>query len=186
MRCAQVDLLVERHVDGLLELPAAREVEAHGRTCPRCAARIAAARRLRTALESEPAIQAPRGFTDAVMDAVYKEALAPRSRRSRTAGESTAASWGLARGREAPSMAGARPALGRMYRRLGFSFVVTAAVLAASLFIPRASYDTLLGVRESESGFVAGGSTAVQAVLQNADEAVMGILGEHRNGGSRR
>lgn len=66
-----------------------------------------------------------------------------------------------------------------MYRRLGFSFMITAFVLTASLVIPRAAYTSLIG-----AGTGVGGSTAVQSVLQSADRAVRGILGEQQVGGN--
>jgi anti-sigma factor RsiW len=170
MRCVQVEPLVERYVDGGLEPPLASAVEEHARSCRRCAVRIDAARRLVAALETEPAIAAPHGFLDAVMDRVYAEALAPRP--APVQGEA--------------SRSGGRLALGGMYRRLGLSFMLTAAVLATSLLVPRASYATLLGGQGQESGFGQGSAATVRAALQGADQAVRGILGERMNGGERR
>ncbi|HEY9593377.1 MAG TPA: zf-HC2 domain-containing protein, partial [Spirochaetia bacterium] len=64
MRCGRVSSLVDRYVDGALPPRLAAEIEKHAASCPRCAAQIAAARRLLGALAAEPALKAPRGFTD--------------------------------------------------------------------------------------------------------------------------
>lgn len=168
MRCMRVEPLIERYVDGALEEPLSREVEKHVGSCARCAARVSAARRLLSAFAAEPAVRAPRGFTDRVMDAVYREAVAPRPAESiRTRSLTT---------------------LARMYRRLGLSFMLTAVVLTASLFIPRAAYPTLFSQNGSGTGFGRGsGSTAaVRNALEKADNGVRGLLGEPQNGGSHR
>ncbi len=140
---------------------ASRATRSPARVAPR---ESAAARRLAAALDGAPSVRAPRGFTERVMNEVYRQALA---------------------GQPAAEAARPRPrADGRMYRRLGLSFMVTAAVLSASLLIPRAAYPTLIGARTADSGV--GGSTAVQSVLHGADRAVRGILGEQQVGGNEK
>jgi len=163
MRCAQVGPLVERYVDGALDEARASEVAAHAAGCGPCRARIAAAQAVRDALAAEPAIRAPRGFSARVMDAVYREAL-------------TGAPFGPRAG-EPIRAVGA----GRMYRRLGLSFLLTAGVLAASLLIPRVAYPSL-----AESGLSQGKGVVVRSALDGADTAVRGILREQGNGGNSR
>jgi anti-sigma factor RsiW len=164
MRCAQVKPLVERYVDGALDDARASQIDAHAMTCPRCRATIQEARRLLGVLSAEPVIRAPRGFASRVMDAVYREALAGAPVRAE---------------RDGRLPAGAAP--GRMYRRLGLSFVLTAGVLAASLLVPRAEYPTL-----AESGLSRGSSVVVRSALDGAETAVRDILREHGNGGDAR
>ena len=110
-------------------------------------------------------IHAPSGFADRVMSKVYREALAPR-----TVAAAQAATTARAAGAS------------RMYRRLGLSFVLTAAVLGASLLVPRAAYTGLLapGGRPGVSG---GSTEAVKSALDGAGSAVRGILGETRRTG---
>lgn len=168
MRCAQVDRLVELFVDGALEDSQLRKIEAHALSCPRCTGRIRTARGVVESFTA-PRERAPSGFTARVMDAVYREALAGRPgpvfREKRPAGSSGV------------------PA--RMYRRLGLSLLLTAGVLTASLFVPRAAYPGLLGV-DFAAGFSREGNAAVRDALNGADTAVRGILREHAQGGSVR
>jgi anti-sigma factor RsiW len=160
MRCARVEPLIERFVDGAVSLRDAREIEAHALTCARCTARIAAARRLSGALGRAQGVRAPRGFAERVMNEVYRQALAGHP----------------AAGSQVPQRT-----VGKMYRRLGLSFMISAAVLSASLVIPRVAYPTLIGSRGPDAGV--GGSAVVQSVIQGADKTVRGILGEQQVGG---
>jgi anti-sigma factor RsiW len=161
MRCARVEPLIERFVDGGCDLDRARAIEAHALGCVRCTARIAAARRLAAALDRPPHVRAPHGFAEMVMTKVYREALG---------------------GHSAAEVRAPRRTVGKMYRRLGFSFMVSALVLSASLVIPRGAYPTLIGTRGHDAGV--GGSAAVRSVLQGADRTVRGILGEQQMGGN--
>jgi hypothetical protein len=109
-------------------------------------------------------VRAPHGFTQKVMDAVYREALA-----GHTFPEESVVS---------------RPTVSRMYRRLGVSFMLTAAVLAVSLLIPHGGYPTLIrsGLNDSLGD---GPSAAVQSALIGAGHAVQGALGEQQIGGNQ-
>jgi anti-sigma factor RsiW len=80
MRCAQVDPYIEAFVDGSLDPRRASEIAAHVGSCAMCAARARAAGRIVRSLGVEPRVRAPRGFTDRVMDVVYREALAGGAR----------------------------------------------------------------------------------------------------------
>ena len=73
MRCAQVEPLVERYVDGALDASAAGQVAEHVRTCVRCTSRMETARSIAAQLYAAPAVRAPRGFAEKVMDAVYRQ-----------------------------------------------------------------------------------------------------------------
>jgi hypothetical protein len=106
-------------------------------------------------------VRAPRGFTDRVMSAVYREALSPQ------AAETTAS-----------------PTVLRLYRRIGLSFMLTAAVLAGSLLVPKAAYPTLIAPAESGAALGSGTTTAVQGALAGAAMTVQGALGERLIGGS--
>ena len=177
MRCAQVDHRVEPFVDGALDVRLVRQIEAHLRSCTRCTARVDAARFLLKGFTA-PAESAPPGFAARVMSAVYQEALAGTPR--------------LSSAEEQERYPARLPA--RVSRRLGLSLVLTAGILAASLFVPRAAYPGLFG-----SGFAAAGlarergdavprglGAVVQSALKGADSVVRGILREQANGGSLR
>ena len=117
--------------------------------------------RLEALLErTREAVRAPRGFSNRVMDVVYKESLAGPSQLA----EATA------------RRAGPHLAVSRLYRRLAWSFILTAAVLAVSLVIPHGAYPSLI-----RSG---GAGVLVQNALVSAGEAVQGAFGEKQIGGS--
>lgn len=158
MRCARVDSLLDRHVDGLLEPGLAAELAAHVEGCTRCAARLREAREIAAALASTAPVKAPRGFLENVMNGVYREAMAggPRA---------------------ASELARREPGRAGFYRRLGFSLVASAAVLAVSLLIPRGSYPALMKGAQS-AAFSEAGPSIVKNVLAGAGRAVQGTLGE--------
>ena len=119
-------------------------------------------------------VHAPRGFARKVMDAVYRESLAGRAQAVRPA----------SRGHiPAGAVRASQPTVARMYRRLGLSFMFTAAVLAASLLVPHGAYPTLIGGSDSALG--AGPSNVVQRALLGAGHAVQGALGEQLIGGKQ-
>jgi anti-sigma factor RsiW len=177
MRCAQVGRRVERFVDGALDVGLAREIGAHLQSCRRCSARVNTARALLRGSRA-PAESAPTGFASRVMEAVYREALAGGPRVSALEPQER------------------RPARlpARVYRRLGLSLVLTAGVLAASLFVPRAAYPGLFGLgsganglsQETSTAVSRGFGSAVQSALNGADSVVRSILREQANGGSVR
>jgi len=102
-------------------------------------------------------VRAPRGFTEKVMKAVFRESLAVRV---------------------------SRPMVSPLYRRLGLSFMLTAAVLAASLLVPRGAYPTLIS-SGADAPLGTGLSAAVQSALLGAGHAVQGALGEFHIGGNK-
>lgn len=101
--------------------------------------------------------RAPRGFGQRVMSAVYREALAGPPAK--------------------PAADAASGSVSRLYRRLGLSFMITAAVLTASLLVPRGAYPTLIG-SAAGTALGTGPSAAVQRALTGAADAVQGALGE--------
>lgn len=126
-------------------------------------------RRLEVLLEkARGKVRAPRGFANRVMDAVYKEALSGAPRRP---GVQAQQPW-------------RDPASSRLYRRIGWSLMVTAAVLAVSLLVPHGAYPTLVGAGSAEAALGAGPSAVVQQALSGAGEAVQGALGEKQIGRS--
>jgi hypothetical protein len=108
-------------------------------------------------LRAAEEVRAPRGFADRVMSAVYREALAGPSAR--------------------PAAQGASATVSRLYRRLALSFMISAAVLAVSLLVPRGAYPTLIG-SAAGAALGAGPSTAVQSALTGAAGTVQSALGE--------
>ncbi len=151
-----VDALIERYVDGVLPPQGMEAVGRHLSACLRCASLAEAAGRIAEALRGEPAVRAPLGFADSVMEAVYREALGSGARSAPAAIVMTKA--------------------GPFYRRLGLSFVLTAAVLAASLLVPSLSYVRIIKIETM--GAVAGEKPSlVKGILDGAGSAVRGTLG---------
>ena len=155
MRCRDVGPLADAFAEGRLPKDLAREIEHHAATCARCASLVLDARAVRAALSSAPHARAPRGFTDRVMTAVYRQALVGAAERREEAAKVRAAAT---------------------YRRLGISFVVTAGILAISLLVPRAAYTGLLTGRGGEIG--TGSNVMVRQVMTGAADAVQEVLGE--------
>ena len=159
MTHARFDSLVDRFVDGGLDGPTAAAVEAHAGSCARCAGHLAASQRLAAALSAARPPRAPRHLAEKVMEAVYREAL-------KGAPEASAVRGG-------PK--------GRVYRRLGLSFVLTAAVLAVSLLVPSVSYPSLFRTQSAAVDQTGTGGSLVKNMLDGAGTTVRGTL--HPSGG---
>ena len=126
-------------------------------------------RRLERLLErTRDTVRAPHGFASRVMEAVYKESLAEG--RVATGGDG--------------QRARPRAAMSRLYGRLGWSFVLTAGVLAVSLLVPHGAYPTLIRAAGSGAALGTAPSAIVQGTLAGAGEAVQGALGQKLIGGS--
>ncbi len=110
-------------------------------------------------------VHAPRGFSQRVMNAVYREALA-------------GAPAGAPRAQSSVRVS-------RLYRRLALSFMVTAAVLTASLLVPKGAYPTLFESGGAGAGLGRAASTAVDSLLFGAANAIQGALGERTIGGDQ-
>jgi hypothetical protein len=92
-------------------------------------------------------------------------------------------------GRADARQAGARPDdirrdTARGYRRLGWSFLVTAGVLAVSLLVPRVAYPLFAARQGTE--IAREGPAIVRGILSGADDAVRGALGAAAEGGNTR
>ncbi len=176
-----VDALIERYADGVLPPQSMEAVRRHLGACPRCARRAEAAGRIAEALRGEPAVRAPLGFADSVMEAVYREALGNGATEAQTDKENQNAPR-PAQGRARPAEPrGGTPPLGMseaglLYRRLGLSFVFTAAVLAASLLVPSLSYARIINMEAMSTNAFAKPSL-VKGILDGAGSAVRGTLG---------
>jgi len=168
MTCQQVTPLVESYVDGQLPQELSASIRAHERACARCAARIRAARLLVRTLAAEPEPRAPARFEDRVMEAVYREAL-----------RGPALGGTASRGQPLGSAGQGSPA----FRRLGFSLVVTALLLALSLLVPRGAYPNLVESARTEMTGQGGG--IVKNTLEAAQRAVQGILREPVDAGTQ-
>lgn len=161
MRCRRVDRLIERYVDGRLPNRLASKIAGHLEGCDRCARSIARARIVAEALPATGRMHAPGSLVSRVMDEVHREGIVRRSNADRT-------------GAAAP-----------LYRRLGYSFVVTAALLVASLFVPRLAYPNLL-----QSGLLAtslgeGRPAAVAQLIQDAGQRFGAAIGRESESGNR-
>jgi len=154
--CRTAGLLLDRYVDGALKPGRAEEIAAHLESCAACARRAALARRLASGLASPSAVPAPAGFRGKVMDEVHRLGMAGYPSRAEEVD------------REARR--------GGFYRRLGFCFMVSAALLAISLGIPRASYPTIVASKVVAADLAADRASIVRATLMGADRLVRGTL----------
>ncbi len=161
MRCGKARRLIEAYVDGRLPVPLAEEMELHLESCARCGLRTEAARLVAATLAEPLSVRAPEGFAERVMNAVYKAALA---------------------GTPEPEHVGRQARIPlRSFRRMGFSFVLTAAVLSVSLFIPAVAYPRLVVPEEAAASMVKnmmnGAGSVVRGALRSADTRMTGDEG---------
>ncbi len=170
--CRRISPLLERYADGRLAPRMTRRVSLHLASCSACRNRLEIAQSIAGALRAEPPVAAPRDFRAVVMDHVYRLSLAGYP--SRWAEEEK------------------ETQRGRFYRRLGLSFMLSAAILTVSLVVPRISYPTILPGKTVAADLSAGGSSVVKGTLADADRVVRGALQgqsarfEDQNGGTPR
>ncbi len=170
--CRKISQLLEPYADGRLEPAVMTKVSRHVACCSACARRLASVRRLAEALASEAAIAAPPGMREKVMTGVYRLARDGYPSRAQT------------EEREVQR--------GRFYRRLGLCFMVSAAILAMSLIIPRLSYPAIFTGKAVAADLSPGGASVVRTTLADADRVVRAALsgqqaiGEGQNGGDPR
>ena len=123
MRCRRVDNLLERYADGRVGTSLARRIEVHLQGCEGCAAALREVIALAERLQAFPAATAPDDLESRIMAAIAREAAL----------------------RDSELASDRRAEVNPLYRRLGLSFVLTAALLAGSLFIPHGAYFSLVG-----------------------------------------
>jgi anti-sigma factor RsiW len=161
MRCGKAHRLIEAYVDGRLPPPLAEEMERHLESCARCRVRAEAARLVAATLAEAPSVRAPEGFSKRVMNAVYRAALAGTPGPEREQRQ-------------------ARIPL-RSFRRMGFSFVLTAAVITAGLFIPAAAYPRIAVTEDSAGGVVKnmmdGAGRVIHGALRSEHTRISGDEG---------
>jgi anti-sigma factor RsiW len=160
MRCARANSLIEPFVDGALSARRAGKLEAHISSCRSCARRLEAARGIVQTLMEEPKIRAPSGLLDAVMTGVYGLQNEP-NRRARENRRSMA-----------PAVQGRAVIPAPIYRRLGLSFLLTAAILTVSLLIPSLAYPSIIGDRVQ----VSSADVPVKRIMDGAGFAVRATL----------
>jgi len=152
MRCWRVEVLIDRYVDGRLSPLLMARTRSHIERCARCRALEASASALASALIPE-VVQAPKGFSGRVMQQVYRaERVEPR--------------------RRTPSNDA-----GRLYRRLGYSFVATAAILSASLLVPRLAYPNLIRPDALAAELAVGRPAAIARIIDDAGTGLRDAIG---------
>lgn len=161
MRCRRVDRLVEHYLDGTLPDRLAGALEEHLRRCGHCAKRVQDARTVEAAFRTVSRVRAPESLVSRVMDEVYREGVVPRRREGET--QETAP----------------------LYRRLGYSFVATAALLVASLFVPRLAYPDLLHSGLLAASLGAGKPAVVAHFVQEAGQGIGVAIGRESETGDR-
>ena len=159
MRCARVDSLLDRLVDGALK-------RAWRAGSPRMSLLADAAR---SALRRQEAL--PMSWHPSPRPGL------PGALPKGSCGRSTNGRW---LGDPCPADVSAEREAQRsgFYRRLGLSFMLSAGLLAVSLLVPRASYPTIIGSRAASAELSASGPSIVKDVLAGAGRAVQGALGE--------
>jgi anti-sigma factor RsiW len=155
MMHSQVNRLLDAFLDDTLTPAERDDVERHVASCPRCSANLAHARRTLRLLRAAPPVGVPQGFARRVMDGVYAQALRGAGSEETRAMETT-----------------------KVYRRLGYSFMVTAGVLALTLAVPRLAYPRLV----DPAGVQTGGEMIVKGLMDGAAHSVRGALGENEGG----
>lgn len=153
MKCAGIERLIEAFVDDRLPRRLAGRVAAHITECERCRTRVEEARRVVRALRSSEPARAPQGFSGRVMELVYRDELSSARRGA------------------------AAPDPRRVYRRLGYSFVATAAVLSASLLVPRLAYPNLIRPETLAAQLGVGRPAAVARVINDAGLGFRQVIG---------
>lgn len=161
MRCARVDRLLEQFVDERLSERLMQELARHLQRCDRCANRLEEAHAVDAGLRGSDLVRAPESLSSRIMEEVYHE---ERLRRRQ---------MGAARG-EAPA-----------YRRLGYSFVAAAALLGASLFIPRLAYPSLLHSDMLEASIGTGKPAAVAHLVRDAGQGFRAVVGRELDSENR-
>ncbi len=156
VRCSTVNSLLDRYVDGRLAPGRAAEVSAHLASCSACAARLATARLLAAGLAFQTTAAAPAGFRRNVMEKVYRLGMAGYPSRA------------VETDKEARR--------GGFYRRLGLCFMLSAAILAVTLVIPRASYPGILASKVVAADLGSDRTSIVRMTLVGADRLVRGTL----------
>jgi len=155
-RCVKVQSLLDRYMDGVLAPNVEQAVRDHLATCSACARSFALAQGIAEALASPAPLPAPEGLHRRVMDEVYRLAMAGY-----------------------PHRAGAdekEAQRGRFYRRLGLCFMLSAAILAVSLVIPRVSYPTIFAGTAVAADLSSNGARIARITLIDADRVVRGTL----------
>jgi len=120
MKCSRATAPHGAIVDGVLPKRIAACVQEHIHACALCAARQKTVQRIHESLVVRPEVHLPEGFSVRVMNAVHEYVHTNQIK-----------------------LAGAAKPLW-LYRRLGYSFVLSAAMLVAGLFIPAFSYTRLM------------------------------------------
>lgn len=118
--------------------------------------------RIAVAAAGEPPVHAPAHLLGTVMDAVYRESLR-----------------GVVE-REAPEV----PT--RTYRRMGLSFLLSAAVVAATLLVPAGTLPRVMQPDGVAVALGAEGQSAVRSALAGASALVRGALRPVVEGGTQR
>jgi len=152
MRCSRVEVLIDRYVDGRLSPRLVARTRCHIERCDRCRALEASALALAGALKPE-VVHAPEGFSGRVMQQVYRAERAE------------------AQGGTQPNEAG------RLYRRLGYSFVATAAILSASLLVPRLAYPNLIRPDTLAAELAVGRPAAIARIIDDAGTGLREAIG---------
>lgn len=160
MKCNEAAKLMHKYLDGN-RTPAEKEMlERHLTDCPECRKELALVRRLLLEGPGGEGVKAPESLTDRVMAAIY--GLPPEGRPRRAGAQSPDDRW--------------KP----VYRRLGYSLILTAGIIMFSVVAPGAglhpdavSEAVRSGVENSGQGF--------RNTLTHIDNGIMGILKSRSN-----
>lgn len=153
MNCRKAAGLLHEYISNKLEDMDRLSLEQHLGACRNCRNELELTRRLEAEQYRQKAVKAPGNFTDNVMEALYR--LPPEKRPLRV--QDPADRWKL------------------VYRRLGYSLILTAGIIMFSLFLPVAQIhpESISGKVQSS---VESSGTTFKSIITGIDNGMMGVL----------
>lgn len=154
MKCHEAVKLMDKYIEDTLDKYISSQFEEHIRTCKACKTELAITRSLHKERSIYNKIKAPEGFTGKVMASIYN--LEPQKR---------------------PLPSGKNEEMWRsVYRRLGFSLILTAGVLIFSLLIPTVNNYPSAISGNTQSGSAVGESSGLRGVFTDIDYGIRGVF----------
>lgn len=153
MKCREASGLMHRYVEDKLVSRDRALLEEHTAQCNHCKGELQIIRRLQDERPHQMTVKAPEGFTDNVMAALNR---LPPERRPYVAG-SPDDRWKM------------------VYRRLGYSLILTAGIIMFSLLVPVAGLhpESISGKLQSS---VESTEPGYKSIFSNIDAGIMSIF----------
>jgi anti-sigma factor RsiW len=159
MKCREASELMDRYIEDKLEEADKALLERHTAGCRQCRSELELLMRLRDE-RLRQRIKAPGDFTDNIMALLYR--LPPEKRPG---------SGGVPEDRWRP-----------VYRRLGYSLILTAGIIMFSLLVPGAGIQPEAISVRVQSG-VEGSGPGYKSIFTDINAGIMGIFKDTHNTG---